>query len=111
MEASCSHSSVRLFASLTYSRVVNTKEAPMRYKHSSTENRLVYLAKTQPHTATTQQEHDIHSVAVKNTNKHPPSLDILQAAEDMMRRLLCNTYCVLGAKGVCPSSTGMSRGR
>ena len=43
MDASCSQSTACLSVSLTYSNVVSTKDAAMRYRQSSTENKLVYL--------------------------------------------------------------------
>jgi hypothetical protein len=43
MDASCSQSTACLSASLTYSNVVSTKDVAMRYRQSSTENKLVYL--------------------------------------------------------------------
>ena len=43
MDINCSQSTECLSASLAYSKVVSTKDAPMRYKQSSTENKLVYL--------------------------------------------------------------------
>ncbi len=43
IDASCSQSTACLSASLTYSDVVSAKDAPMRYRQSSSENKLVYL--------------------------------------------------------------------